>query len=143
MKGCWQVFGVAALSALSAITLGCSLEPRYRRPVAPVPQQWPSGRAYGARAAYSAAAVRYQAVFRDPNLRSVIAAALANSRDLRAAAANVASARAQYQAARAGFFPRVDANAGALLGAGAAPSATGAVAGPAGAGNVYHLYSIL
>lgn len=139
---------LAAL-AVPAFTFGCSLEPSYRRPVAPVPERWPSGGAYGVPSTRPLAAVRYQDVFRDPNLRALIVAALSNSRDLRVAAANVLSARAQYRAARAGLFPRIDANAGVLIGAGAASSAAGSGAGSAvgttaigaGSGDFYHLYT--
>ncbi|HET9930242.1 MAG TPA: efflux transporter outer membrane subunit [Polyangiaceae bacterium] len=136
---------VATLAAVAAATLGCTLEPRYRRPKAPIAREFPSGGAYGERNPTELAAVRYVDVFRDPNLRAVIASALANSRDLRVAAANVLSARAQYRAARAGLFPRVDANAGVLIGGGAPSSAagTGAATNAASpsADDIYHVYS--
>jgi multidrug efflux system outer membrane protein len=117
------------------------MAPRYQRPAAPIPKEWPSGGAYGPRPASTTAALRYQDVLRDPQLRAIIAAGLRSSRDLRIAAENVFSAHAQYRIARAGFFPRIDANAGATFGGGA--SSSGTALGPAsgGAGDVYSIYS--
>lgn len=131
----------ATLSVLAPLTGGCSMAPRYHRPVAPIPKQWPHGEGYGPPQSAPLPAVRYQDVFRDPQLQAVIARALVNSRDLRVAAANVLSAHAQYRAVRAGLLPRVDANAGAIFGHGpSAQSSTGAVAGT-GAGGTYQVYT--
>jgi multidrug efflux system outer membrane protein len=130
----------ATLSVLSPFTCGCSLAPRYHRPPAPIPSQWPSGEAYAAPSSTPLPTVRYQDVFRDPQLQAIIAQALKNSRDLRVAAANVLSAHAQYRAVRAGLFPRIDANAGAIFGHGpSAQTSTGVVAG--GGGGIYQIYS--
>jgi multidrug efflux system outer membrane protein len=131
----------AALGALSPFTCGCSMAPRYHRPAAPIPKQWPSGEAYAPPTSAPLPAVRYQDVFRDPQLQALIGQALANSRDLRVATANVLSAHAQYRAVRAGLFPRIDANAGAIYGHGpSAQSSTGAVTGN-GAGGIYQIYT--
>lgn len=112
----------AAMSLLAAASLaGCmNLAPRYERPAAPVPADWPQGAAYGPSAAASApagAAARpadqlgWQDVFVDAPLRGVIELALANNRDLRVAALNIERARAQYQVQRADLFPTVAASA--------------------------------
>jgi outer membrane protein, multidrug efflux system len=131
----------ALLSVLSPLTCGCTMAPRYRRPPAPIPKQWPSGEAYGAPSSAPLPAVRYQDVFRDPQLQAVIAQALANSRDLRVATANMLSAHAQYRAVRAGLFPRIDANTGAIFGRGpSAQSSTGAVTATGG-GGTYRIYT--
>jgi multidrug efflux system outer membrane protein len=74
--------------------------------------------------------LRYQDIFSDPKLQNIIEQALLNGRDLRVAAANVASARAQYRVARSDIFPTVNANAGAIFGGGSA--AGGAAAGGVG-----------
>src|SRR3546814_10585209 len=54
-------------------------------------------------------------VFRDARLRQLIEQALVNNRDLRVAAANIASARAQYRIRHAGILPQIDASAGATF----------------------------
>ncbi len=99
---------------LAAIALaGCTLEPDYRRPESPVPPSWPAGDAYLARSEAALPGVAWRDIFRDPRLQQVIEQALANNRDLRAAAANVAAARAQFRVRRAEIFPSLAAVAGA------------------------------
>lgn len=99
--------GVLLALALS----GCSLAPHYVRPALPVPQSWPTGDAYLRESEAALPAVSYAQVFTDTRLRQVIARALANNRDVRIAAANIAAARAQYRVQRADLFPQVDAGA--------------------------------
>jgi multidrug efflux system outer membrane protein len=90
---------------------GCTLAPRYTRPEAPVPSAWPNGPAYretGAAAqAPPASGLNWQEFFTDPNLRTLIATALENNRDLRLAALNVERARALYGIRRAERLPVV------------------------------------
>ena len=57
-------------------------------------------------------AVTYRDIFRDARLQQLIDQGLANNRDLAAAAANIAAARAQYRIQRAELFPELDASAG-------------------------------
>jgi len=102
---------VAALAALALA--GCSLAPAYERPVAPVPPAFPQGEAYPALAAGALPTVSFRDLFRDPRLQTLIAQALAENRDLRVAAANLAAARAQVRVTRSAQFPQVDANASA------------------------------
>lgn len=101
----------AALGAALALG-GCTLDPAYQRPAAPVPAAWPTGPAY-APAAGEAALAGWRDVFTDPRLRAVIDQALANNRDLRVAVANIAAARAQYHVQRAALMPQVSASGGA------------------------------
>ena len=77
-----------------------------------MPPSWPVGDAYLRTSEAALPAVRYQDIFRDPRLQAMIAQALANNRDLRVAAANIAVARGQYRIQRAELLPEVDANAG-------------------------------
>ncbi|HEX2816925.1 MAG TPA: efflux transporter outer membrane subunit, partial [Phenylobacterium sp.] len=60
--------------------------------------------------------VGWRDFFSDPKLKAVIDEALANNRDLRAAVANIAAARAQYQVQRANLYPHLSAQAGATFG---------------------------
>ena len=64
----------------------------------PVPPSWPAGdRLSARRARRRCPRVTYRDVFRDPRLQTLIVQALANNRDLRIAAANIAAARAQVR----------------------------------------------
>ncbi len=119
----------AALSLLAA----CTMEPRYRQPQLPVPDQWPipastvaaapeeqAGPADASAAAPATAAepattlavrdIGWRDFFVDPRLQSLIAAALINNRDLRVAVLNIEKARAQYRIQRGALFPSVDAS---------------------------------
>ncbi|WP_443026029.1 efflux transporter outer membrane subunit [Sphingomonas sp. PB2P19] len=89
---------------------GCSLAPKYARTELPVPPSWPVGDAYLRQSEAALPAITYRDIFRDPRLQSLIVQALANNRDLRVAAANIASARAQYRIQRADLLPQVDAS---------------------------------
>ncbi len=105
---------LTAVTMMASLT-ACSLAPKYVRPEAPVPQSWPVGDAYLRSSEASLPAVRYQGIFRDPRLQALIGQALANNRDLRVAAANIAAARGQFRIQRAELLPEVDANAGATF----------------------------
>jgi multidrug efflux system outer membrane protein len=97
-----------ATASLSA----CSLAPHYVRPALPVPPGWPVGDAYLKQSEAALPAISYTDIFRDPRLQRIIVQALANNRDLRIAAANIAVARAQYHVQRAELLPEVDASGG-------------------------------
>jgi len=101
---------------IGALLAGCALEPHYIRPATPVPAQWPTGPAYAAPADGSVA--DWRDVFPQPKLRAVIEQALANSRDLRVAIAQIEAARAQYHVERAALLPTINASAGASYGRG-------------------------
>jgi len=123
---------LATTASLSA----CSFEPHYVRPEAPVPQSWPQGDAFLAQTEAALPSVDYKQIFRDPRLQQIITQALANNRDLRVAAANIAAARAQYHIQRAELFPEVDASAAyryAHSNGGTSPG-TGSGSGGTGAG---------
>lgn len=97
---------------------GCTMEPKYTRPEAPVPGYWPEGPAYpDARSSADAPMpldLTWREFFTDPRLRRVIETALANNLDLRVAALNVERARALYRIQRAELLPKVDADGGAI-----------------------------
>ena len=95
-----RVFRNSALPALAALVLaGCSLAPKYERPVAPVPAQYPSyaeAAQSGEHAVVAAADLGWQEFFHDPQLQALIEIALQSNRDLRIAIERVAEARALY-----------------------------------------------
>jgi len=100
-------------AAAAALALaGCSLAPPYIQPPEPVPESWPTGDAYLRQSEASLPQVGYQDIFRDPRLQQLIVEALANNRDIRIAAANLAAARAQVRIARSAQFPSIGATAG-------------------------------
>ncbi|WP_084584547.1 efflux transporter outer membrane subunit [Sphingomonas azotifigens] len=102
-----------ALTLLTTVALaGCSMAPKDVRPAAPVPPSWPVGDSYLRTSEATLPALSWREVFRDARLQKLIEQALANNRDLRVAAANIAAARAQYRIQRAAQFPEVDASVG-------------------------------
>ena len=90
----------ALIGASALLLAGCSMTPAYERPAPPVPATLPQGEAYAAPAAGETAGLAWTELVQDARLRTVIERALANNRDLRAAIANVQSARAISRAAR-------------------------------------------
>ena len=92
---------------------GCTMAPKYTRPPAPVPTDWPEGLAYqnsqSPEGASTAADLGWQEFFTDPKLQQIIETALNNNRDLRLAALNVERAKSLYGVQRAELFPAVDA----------------------------------
>jgi len=98
---------------LAMTSLGaCSMAPHYVRPELPVPPSWPVGDAYLAQSEAALPSISYRDIFRDSRLQTLVEQALVNNRDLRVAAANIASARAQYHVQRAELLPEVDATGG-------------------------------
>ena len=92
---------------------GCTtLAPKYTRPEAPIPAEWPKGPAYKDSAVTpgvpAAADIGWREFYVDEQLQKVIGLALNNNRDLRVAALNVEKARALYRIQRAELFPTVD-----------------------------------
>src|SRR6185503_2598818 len=93
----------------------CSMEPPLPLSPLPVPPSWPAGDPYLLQSEAPLPAVTYRDVFRDPRLQTLIVQALANNRDLRVAAANIASARAQVRITRASQLPQLDATGRATV----------------------------
>lgn len=106
----------AATVTIAVLALsGCTLAPKYSRPAAPVPPDWPSGAAYkdseGAAGVPIAPELGWQEFFTEAKLKQIIEIALNNNRDLRLAALNVEMARALYGIQRAELLPVVDVTA--------------------------------
>jgi multidrug efflux system outer membrane protein len=103
----------ARLSLSAALLLaGCNMAPHYERPAPPVPLALPTGDAYAPRTD-ARAGLAWTQLVQDAKLKTVIERSLTNNRDLRAALANVQSARAQYKVQRAAQLPTLTADAGA------------------------------
>lgn len=125
MKALSILIGAALLLA------GCiDLAPAYHRPARPSPAAFPAGPAYPPAPQTGRAPVGWRDFFSDPKLRDLIGEALANNRDLRAAVANIAIARAQFHVQRAALLPSLNAEASATFGQTPA-SVAGSGRGPA------------
>src|SRR6267378_6185208 len=103
----------AALIAGAGLVGGCALQPSYVQPSAPVAATFPAGDAYKPPAAAAgrttapASDIGWRDVLTDPRLQRLVEIGLANNRDLRVAALNVAQLQAQYRIQRAALFPQI------------------------------------
>jgi multidrug efflux system outer membrane protein len=111
------------LLGIAIVPAGCTMAPKYTRPKAPVPAEWPSAATYQVgqcspsapaaipqRGTPEVSQLRWQEFFSDEKLQQVIGTALTNNRDLRIAALNVERSRAMYHIQRAELFPTINAN---------------------------------
>jgi multidrug efflux system outer membrane protein len=103
-------------TAVALLAAGCSLQPIYQQPAAPVSASFPQGGVYAAQpnagpgaTTLAAADIGWRDFFADARLQRIEELALKNNRDLRVSMLNVEAAQAQYQIVRAGLFPSVDA----------------------------------
>lgn len=108
--------------ALVALLSGCNLAPHYTRPASAAPVPWPTGAAYTPANPMTAGqlvdmpgGLPWRTMISDPKLVKLIEQALANNRSLRAAVANVASARAEFHVQRSAQLPTLNGNAGATI----------------------------
>lgn len=106
--------------ALATLAAGCSLQPVYQQPAAPVAATYPAGPAYAAPGTSATSAanpanpanhIDWHDFLRDARLQRLVELALANNRDLRVAALNVEKVQAQYRIQRAALAPQLDAGA--------------------------------
>ena len=103
-----------SLRATAAAALACTLAacntmaPHYDRPAAPVAAAFPDAAASGATTGVAPPAQPWQGYFKDVRLDQLIAAALANNRDLRVSMLNIEVARAQVGLTRASEFPTLN-----------------------------------
>ncbi|MGG1944801.1 efflux transporter outer membrane subunit [Trinickia sp. NRRL B-1857] len=104
--------------ATAALAAGCTFQPRYERPAAPVAAAFPASGVYATQptttsgdtaAGRTAVDIGWREFFADPRLQRIIELALENNRDLRVSVLNVEAARAQYRVTRAQLFPAINA----------------------------------
>lgn len=106
---------LAGISLISALLAACSLAPSYEQPALPVAAHWQSdlqktGPAGAQPDALQATSIAWTDFFQDAQLKSVIAAALDNNRDLRMATLNIERARAMYNIQAADQVPNLALN---------------------------------
>jgi multidrug efflux system outer membrane protein len=115
MKRSQQLITILPLGMALCLTGCASLAPKYSQPAAPVPAGWTGGEAAKEAAAKPAdkavADIPWQEFFVDPQLRKVIAQALANNRDLRVALLTIDRYQALYQIKESDLLPKLNANA--------------------------------
>jgi multidrug efflux system outer membrane protein len=98
-----------------ALVAGCSLQPTYERPDAPVAAGFPAGDAYkypatgGGGTTLPATEIGWRDFIGDPRLQRLVEIALNNNRDLRVAALTVEQVQALYRIQRAQIYPQVAA----------------------------------
>jgi outer membrane protein, multidrug efflux system len=102
MRYAARCIGPATLLAATLLA-GCVVGPDYRRPEvqAPATYQYPAGQDA------ALADTEWWKAFGDPVLDSLITEALANNRNIKIAAANVAQAAGVLQSTRSAFYPQV------------------------------------
>jgi multidrug efflux system outer membrane protein len=109
----------AALMAPIALMAGCSLQPIFHSPAAPVAATFPNGEAYKYPATgvggtmLPATEIGWRDFIADPRLQRLVEIALYNNRDLRVAALTVEQVQANYRIQRAQLYPQVSAFANA------------------------------
>ncbi|MDE1165160.1 MAG: efflux transporter outer membrane subunit [Pseudomonas sp.] len=86
---------------------GCSLEPTYQQPDAPIDQQWPANAAAGCCSSKQTFDQDWRGFITDDRLRQLVDLALKNNRGLRQFAASVEESRASYAGASANLFPTI------------------------------------
>jgi multidrug efflux system outer membrane protein len=116
-----RTLNVLVTVGVMSVLTSCTLEPHYKRPDLPVPDQWPlpengaplpgadTAATGGGAAQIPVWEIGWREFFSDPQLQQLISQALVNNRDLRVAVLNVELARAQYHVQRASLLPQVDA----------------------------------
>lgn len=86
------------------------MAPRYERPDAPVPKQWPSGEAYRqTQPAQPSAPLSWKELITDKRMQDMIEMALKNNRDLRLAMLNTERTKAMYGISLTGLLPTLNA----------------------------------
>jgi multidrug efflux system outer membrane protein len=113
---------ISRIALLALAFAGCTLAPKYHRPVAAISLNWPAATGEtknptntvpaGLRSeatARQAADIGWRDFFRDPRLQRLVELALTNNPDLRVAVLNVEQSRAQYRIRRAALLPEIDA----------------------------------
>jgi multidrug efflux system outer membrane protein len=100
------------IAPLLLLTLsGCKVGPNYKRPVLDVPGQY-RGLAPGPGAGGNFAEMKWQSVFPDEVLQSLIKEALTNNYDIRIAASNIVQAQASLGVTRSNQLPSLSGSFG-------------------------------
>ncbi len=99
-------------AALAAMLAGCLVGPNYHRPKLDVPDTYRDAAPPSPSPETSLGDAKWWTLFQDPELQSLVRAALQNNYDIRIATSRVLQARSQVLIARADQFPVVSGVAG-------------------------------
>ena len=99
-----RLFSICLILPAAAFLAGCATGPDYRRPDIALPEGWRTGVA----TTNSLAGLAWADLYRDPVLNDLIATALSNSPDVRAAAARIEAAAAALRIQRADDWPALN-----------------------------------
>jgi multidrug efflux system outer membrane protein len=102
--------GPLLLAAAGLALAACNHAPTYQQPELPIADRFDVSDTPGSQHAQE---IAWPNFFGDPQLKFLIATALANNRDLAASVARIEQARAQYRIQDAARLPQVNATAGA------------------------------
>jgi len=107
---------VLVVALLAGLIAGCTLQPEYVRPEAPITAAYPTGPAYAtgpdlAGGRLPAGDIGWRDFLTDPRLQQLVEIALRNNRDLRVAVLNVQQVQAQFRIQSAALFPQISAYA--------------------------------
>jgi multidrug efflux system outer membrane protein len=103
---------IAAAGAIVLIASGCTAGPNYKRPAVSTPDQFYNAGPAAAADATSLGDEKWFTVFGDPELQTLIRAALTKSFDVRIAGSRILQAQEQVGITRANQFPAVSAGPG-------------------------------
>lgn len=109
MKSTITKLMLLASAGTGLVLSGCTMIPKYERPEAPVPAQYPG---VTEAATTNASEIAWTHFFAEERLQKLIGLALTNNRDLRVAVLRVEQSKAQYGVARSALLPTVDGSAG-------------------------------
>ncbi len=102
-----KIFKLTTIASLLLVVSGCTLAPKYERPVAPVATEFPTGPAYTDVQTTEANLPNWKEFFTNDKVRKVVELALENNRDMRVALLNVEKARAVYGIQRSELLPTI------------------------------------
>src|ERR1700748_3818213 len=104
----WHLFGLSLAGSATALLIGCSVGPAYKRPDIAAPAQWHETAASGGVAEAVWPAADWGHGFGSAELDELIPEAQRNNDDLAAAVARVQEADAQARIAGAALLPSLD-----------------------------------
>jgi multidrug efflux system outer membrane protein len=99
-------FSVPIVMACLLLLQGCTVGPKYKPPVVPVPDAW----RVPASQSESLGDEKWWELLKDPVLQQMIRTALVHNTDIRTAASQVVQAQAQVMVTRSAQFPQISAD---------------------------------
>ena len=105
----WGMLSLGAPLLLTLALTGCTVGPKYTRPVVPAPPAFRGADDAAVSSQTSIADQQWSTIFKEPELQTLIKTALANNYDLRIAAQRILEQQSQVQITRSQEFPQITA----------------------------------